>query len=112
MQFLTCEPNLNRTTNYLDEADVFYKRPSTWLKQNMPQPTDAKHDSHLVMFNELQARVIPFLRVNNYTECARFLHTHAPEGRVGSHVTVMCHANWLKGKETVERHRKWMSMSI
>lgn len=44
---LTCEPplhlNASQKTAYLDEADIFYASPSTWLKKNMSRhlPTHA-----------------------------------------------------------------------
>ncbi|KIX00315.1 uncharacterized protein Z518_10454 [Rhinocladiella mackenziei CBS 650.93] len=45
---LTCEPplNLNATgkSNYLDEADMFYADPSTWLRKNMSYKPPQRKD--------------------------------------------------------------------
>lgn len=87
MRFLTCEPNLEGKENYTEEADHFYSSPSSWLQQ---QYQDAELPSHLVMFSNLEADVADFTVMYNYTDCASFFHTHAPEGRVGSHVMVKC----------------------
>jgi phosphatidylinositol glycan class B len=32
LRFLTCEPNLEGESNYVDEADWFFERPQEWLE--------------------------------------------------------------------------------
>ncbi len=102
MRFLTCEPNLSGQPDYIDEADIFYSDPIKWLRSEYPGETRDKpsgatsHDSirtlptHLVMFNALEVTLGEYLLARNYSKCATFFHTHAPEGRVGSHVVVFC----------------------
>ena len=89
MRFLTCEPNLNHTANYTDEADVFYQSPSLWLK-NEYQQGGKKLPSHVVFFNVLIDKITDFLTQGGYSKCANIFHTHLPEGRIGSHVVVAC----------------------
>lgn len=50
-RFLTCLPNLSKVDDYVDEADVFYKNPSDWLRQNYPP--QGTLPSHLIMFDIL-----------------------------------------------------------
>ena len=33
MRFLTCEPNISKDPKYIDEAEVFFKQPHKWLKE-------------------------------------------------------------------------------
>ncbi len=89
MRFLTCEPNLSKTPNYTDEADIFFYTDSEkWLKKTYSDTS--KLPTHLVMFNALIPNTGTFLNDNKYRKCATFFHTHVPEGRVGSHVIVFC----------------------
>ena len=89
MRFLTCEPNLNHTANYTDEADIFYRDPAKWLREEYLS-TKHKLPTHVVYFSVLQASIRDFLTLQGYTRCAKFFHTHVPEGRIGSHVLVSC----------------------
>ena len=89
MRFLTCEPNLKHTVNYTDEADIFYLNPAKWLKEEY-HGTDHKLPTHVVYFSVLEASIRDFLTLGGYTQCAKFFHTHVPEGRIGSHVLISC----------------------
>ena len=108
MQFLTCEPNLRHQANYTDEAAIFYDQPLAWLDQNIV----LHYPSHLVMFNTLQPAIHEFTQEHGYRDCAKFFHTHVPEGRVGSHVIVMCKQDWLLGKERMIRQRTLLNMAL
>ena len=116
MRFLTCEPNLSNVTEYTDEADIFYANPQQWLEEELLRLeldhqafVDRHLPTHLVMFNVLQHQIEHFLRKNRYEECARFFHSHFPEGRVGSHVTVMCLEPWAKYR-SVDSNQKGRKM--
>merc|ERR1711988_1972886 len=87
LRFLTCEPNLKHEDDYLDEADIFYQNPMSWLEKEY---SDHQVPSHLVMFSTLAPGVNEFLQNHGYRECRTFFHTHFPEGRVSSHVVVWC----------------------
>ena len=89
LRFLTCPPNLDHVDNYADEADVFYQNPAAWLKEEY-QRSERTLPTHLVYFSVLQASIADFLALGGYNECARFFHTHLPEGRIGSYVIVSC----------------------
>lgn len=89
MRFLTCEPNLSKEKNYVDEADIFYNDPLGWLKEEyhrkrIPPP------SHIVYFDKLKTEISEFLTQTGYNHCGTFFHTHLPEGRTGNTVLVSC----------------------
>ncbi|KAK3089704.1 hypothetical protein FSP39_005759 [Pinctada imbricata] len=89
LRFLTCDPNLDKVENYIDETNDFFNDPSHWLRQEYhiqgkPLP------SHIVYFNTLQSDISDFLVQSGYKHCRTFFHTHLPEGRVGTHVMVSC----------------------
>lgn len=71
MWFLTCEPPLDPTT--LDESDAFYHDPLTFLQElkNRTWPT-----SHLVLFDNLNPILAPYLTDLGYTESKRFFNSH------------------------------------
>ena len=98
LRFLTCEPNLQNKDGYLDEADVFYQDPESWL--NTTYHPHGNHNelnqppTHLGIFDILQPRISDFLKKHQYTQFAKFFHSHVPDSRVGSHVIVMCSRLW------------------
>lgn len=89
MRFLTCEPNLQHIKNYTDEAEVFFQDPRGWLLKEY-QFTDRQFPTHIVYFSSLQVQINDVLVQNGFKQCAVFFHTHFPDGRVSSHVTVSC----------------------
>ncbi|XP_055497541.1 GPI mannosyltransferase 3 isoform X1 [Leucoraja erinacea] len=86
MHFLECPPDLSGNNTYIDEADLFFKEPLTWL--NIRFSAQASLPTHLVIFNVLEQNIEPFLRTKSYIKVATFFHTHVPEGRTGSHIHV------------------------
>ena len=87
----------------VDEADVFFDDPVKWMTTEY-KDTDTDTDSkktlptHLVMFNPLEVTLGEYMFNHKYFSCAKFFHSHVPEGRVGSHVVVYC-KKMLKRKE-------------
>ena len=98
MRFLTCEPNLNSQPNYTDEADIFFLDPNKWLTEEFDDKNQIISITHVVMFNSLIDKVSNWLHLKGFQECARFFHTHFPEGKVGSHVVALCHNQWWHNK--------------
>ncbi|OBS76788.1 hypothetical protein A6R68_16772 [Neotoma lepida] len=86
MRFLQCPPDLTGKTQYLDEADMFYLNPLSWLQQEFR--SNASLPSHLVTFSVLEKEIRAFLTSGSYERTAIFFHTHWPEGRTGSHIHV------------------------
>ncbi|XP_012971538.1 GPI mannosyltransferase 3 [Mesocricetus auratus] len=86
MRFLQCPPDLTGKAQYLDEADVFYLNPLSWLRQEFR--SNASLPTHLVTFSVLEKEIYAFLTSGSYERTATFFHTHWPEGRIGSHVHV------------------------
>ncbi|GAB1294428.1 GPI mannosyltransferase 3 [Apodemus speciosus] len=64
MRFLQCPPDLTGKTQYLDEADMFYLNPSSWLQQEFH--SNGSLPTHLVTFNALEKKegdpCLPHLR--------------------------------------------------
>ena len=79
---LTCEPPLNLTmaerTTYMDEADVFYEAPASWLANKMGDgsPNLRAWPEYLVFFEQLEESVSSILSGVGYAECWRALNTH------------------------------------
>lgn len=93
---LTCEPPLGLTMlerkDYLDEADVFYADPASWITNNMRDPTSAGKTTdrnfvgeaderrswphYLVFFEQLELVMKDVLRDSVYRECWKGFNTH------------------------------------
>ena len=110
MRFLTCEPNVTHSPEHVDEADVFFDDPVKWMTAEY---TDIDTDpnskktlpTHLVMFNPLEVTLGEYMFNHKYFSCAKFFHSHVPEGRVGSHVVVYC-------KKMVKRKEQRKKMKV
>lgn len=50
-RFLTCEPDFSGRTDYVDEADRFYKNPSVWLRTEYPP--NGTLPTHIINFDSL-----------------------------------------------------------
>jgi phosphatidylinositol glycan class B len=76
---------------YMDEADIFYADPKTWLQKNMQDLSTARPNSeravddqthrrqwpeYLVIFEHLEATLLPLLKERDYAETKRFFNTH------------------------------------
>lgn len=62
MRFLQCPPDLTGKTQYLDEADMFYLNPLSWLQQEFR--SNASLPTYLVTFSVLE-KVRPLEIVNS-----------------------------------------------
>jgi phosphatidylinositol glycan class B len=109
---LTCEPPINVARedrpNYLDEADVFYLDPRSWMDNNMAdrktvlQSTEASTvdnadesrrpwPEYLVFFEHLEPVMDAMLEGTRYEECWRGFNTHwHDDGRRKGDVVVQC----------------------
>lgn len=93
---LTCEPplglSLEERATYVDEADIFYQDPETWLIANMGASGRAWPE-YLVFFEHLEATMKDFMlnKEKHYTECKRLFNTqwHDDTRRMGD-VIVFC----------------------
>ncbi|XP_053222135.1 GPI mannosyltransferase 3 isoform X2 [Podarcis raffonei] len=86
LRFLQCPPDLTGRANYLDEADLFYADPLSWLSETFSNVTLLP--THLVFFSVLEQDISSFLVTNRYEKVATFFHTHLPQGRIGSSIHV------------------------
>ncbi|NXB73485.1 PIGB mannosyltransferase, partial [Donacobius atricapilla] len=86
MRFLQCPPDLTGSESYVDEADVFYSNPLGWLNKEFYN--DTLLPSHLILFNVLEQEISSFLALRGYEKTATVFHTHVPQGRVGSHISI------------------------
>lgn len=84
-RILTCEPNLNETSGYIDEADVFFQNSKEWLntfQSNNNLPT------HIAMFDVLSKELQTFLTNGKYKNILWIFHTDFPSGRIGRYINV------------------------
>lgn len=73
MRFLTCEPNFNEQSNYVDEADHFYKDPLEWYRFHIPVYPRTAMPTHLIMFDKLVEK-LPEVLIN-YQQIIDIQHT-------------------------------------
>ncbi|XP_032666435.1 GPI mannosyltransferase 3 [Odontomachus brunneus] len=81
VRFLTCEPNLNHSADYVDEADRFFADPAAWLDANY---VNDKLTAYVLVFDNVPGKIAEFLRT--YKLIARVFHTHFPESNYGRYV--------------------------
>ncbi|KAL3315372.1 hypothetical protein Ciccas_005992 [Cichlidogyrus casuarinus] len=84
LRMLSCEPNLAMEPYYIDEADLFYMDPISWLHSyNETKPT------HVLLFDTLinQFPQIEEHLLNNWglRQCGSFWHTRFPTNKRHSH---------------------------
>lgn len=84
IKFLTCEPNLNYSEDYIDEADQFFENPMLWIRNNLNNKTVTP--SHVIAFNNISPKIEEFLE--NYRLLTKVFHTHFPENNYGKYVMV------------------------
>ncbi|XP_028399232.1 GPI mannosyltransferase 3-like [Dendronephthya gigantea] len=87
MRFLDCSPN--QQPGYIDEADLFYNNPQSWLDVTFKNRKELL-PSHLVFFDVLFKDIELFLKENSYSECGRYFYSHFPSGRLGRTVCLFC----------------------
>lgn len=91
---LTCEPPLNMTTlarsTYLDEADIFYTNPGTWLRMTMSNSDGSSGGrpwpQYLVMFQALEPALATYFKDDArlapvYMRHWRTFNTHVHDDR-------------------------------
>lgn len=97
MQFLTCEPNLNKQENYIDEADVFYNDPVKWLSNNQ---NVIENSTYVILFESLYKQVGHLF--NNLKICKRFFYSFVQQSeRTDKTLLLLClneHPDTLESK--------------
>lgn len=73
MKFLTCEPNFNNVTGYMDEADLFYSNPMGWIEKYIPLYPVDELPSHVVIYDNLEPLIFHFLSI--YERISTIPHT-------------------------------------
>lgn len=84
VRFLTCEPNLHNSEDYVDEADRFLANPVLWLDDNYVKNETATSPTYVVAFDKVANRIMEFLRP--YKLIAKVFHTHLPESNYGRYI--------------------------
>uniref|UniRef100_A0A6V7HPF9 Mannosyltransferase n=1 Tax=Bracon brevicornis TaxID=1563983 RepID=A0A6V7HPF9_9HYME len=90
-RFLTCEPNLHLNTDYVDEADEFFKDPMHWINMNYELDTKdfqpLKLPAYVVIFDNTVHKVSKLLKY--YRLKAKTLYSYIqPEGNYGKFIHV------------------------
>ncbi|KAL3278421.1 hypothetical protein HHI36_013743 [Cryptolaemus montrouzieri] len=84
-RFLTCNPNLNNSENYVDEVTLFYNDPNSWLRHNYPP--NGTLPSHIITFDSLVPSIMDIL--SRYKTVLTIFHTDVPiTSRSGKNVLV------------------------
>eukprot|EP01137_Pigoraptor_chileana_P028814 Opistho-2@13174 len=105
MRFLECPPSDD--PEYVDEADVFFHAPVTWIDSNWPLHTsrvavvgpwnDRRIDaspSHVVVGAALYPVIFEQLRQRGFQQCGEYFYDDVgSSARIGSHIIVMCHTD-------------------
>jgi phosphatidylinositol glycan class B len=91
---LTCEPPLDLSgeerETYLDEADIFYENPTSWMEGNLGQGKRSWPE-FLVFFEQLEEAMREALSPRGYRECGRFFNTQwHDDGRRRGDVVSFC----------------------
>ena len=89
LRFLTCEVDVTGSGNHTDEAEKFFQAPVQWLVGEYGSD-GARMPSFVVYFDVLHGTIGHLLTGWRYRTCAKFFHSHFPEGRVSSNVFVGC----------------------
>ncbi|XP_076673057.1 phosphatidylinositol glycan anchor biosynthesis class B [Andrena cerasifolii] len=87
IKILTCEPNLNNSANYVDEADVFFADPMQWLSHNYDNRNIIP--SHVIAFNDLTPKIRKFLE--HYQLIYETFHAHFPQSNYGKYIEIYKH---------------------
>lgn len=91
MRFLTCEPNLNETEDYITEARHFFNDPIQWLKNEVVKGPNKHVYSHVVMFDSLEPQIDKYLSKGKYRLCSKHFYSHFPdEEEKSKHIVVFC----------------------
>lgn len=85
-KILTCEPNLNATDNYMDEADRFFAGPMRWLSDNYINVERNKMPTHVILFDSISPKITKFLQ--NFQIIAKVFHAHFPQSNYGKYIFV------------------------
>jgi hypothetical protein len=106
MKFLTCEPNLFKETNYVDEADMFYSDPNKWFMLN---EDSIESITHLVIFEKLYNQLkesnseITKRFVKKFFSCEKFFYSFALASSRLDQYILLCK---LYGKNTQQNLNK------
>lgn len=87
-RILTCDPNLHDTSNYIDEADIFFENPEIWLNESYTSKINTKLPTHIVMFDQLSNKLQTFLKKGNYQKTVTMFHSDFPSARTGQYIFV------------------------
>lgn len=93
-RILTCEPNLNGTSDYIDEADIFFENPIKWLEESYTSVSNNNLPTHIVMFNVLSKKLQTFLTEGQYKNVLTIFHTDFASGRIGQYINVYSNSEY------------------
>ncbi|XP_011173364.1 GPI mannosyltransferase 3 [Solenopsis invicta] len=89
IRFLTCEPNLNNTEDYVDEADQFFANATVWLNNNYINNEKVTLPTYVIVFDNIVSEISKFLR--SYELIAEVHHTYFPEWNYGENILLYKH---------------------
>ncbi|XP_077276775.1 phosphatidylinositol glycan anchor biosynthesis class B [Temnothorax americanus] len=89
VRFLTCEPNLNKIEDYVDEADQFFANAPAWLSDNYINNKKVTLPTYVIVFDNTANEIPEFLRT--YKLIAKVFHTFFPEQNYGKSILLYKH---------------------
>jgi len=90
IRFLTCEPNLSNSEDYVDEADQFFANATVWLDDNYVNNRTVTLPTYVIVFDNVASEISEFLRTYKLT--AKVFYTYFPEGNYGENILLYKHA--------------------
>ena len=92
LKFITCEPDLKNSVNYIDESVLFYNNPTKWIENEYKTSLDnctVGLPNYIVLYDVLYDNILKTVS-GCYHICFETFHTHFPEGRVGKKGLILC----------------------
>lgn len=84
VRFLTCEPNLDNSKDYMDEADRFFVNPMVWLDDYYFNNKSATLPTYVIAFDNITDKIATFL--HRYKLIAKVFHAHFPQPNYGEYI--------------------------
>ncbi len=110
MKFLTCEPNLFKEKNYVDEADMFYEQPEQWFILNRDS---IESITHLVIFEHLYKQLkestseVTKRFVKKFFSCEKFFYSFAlSSNRLDTHL-LLCKLYGKNTQQSLNKSELW-----
>ncbi|KYN29058.1 GPI mannosyltransferase 3 [Trachymyrmex cornetzi] len=104
IRFLTCEPNLSNTENYIDEADQFFANATVWLRDNYINNAKVMLPTYVIVFDKVASEISEFLRTYKLIAKEFYTYRSLTVGNYGENILL------YKREEGSLRLDKWVPL--